>query len=868
MAQAITPNRTTQLRLPVADRVQLRTPFEIHRKASEIVIPRDLSVINLLSKSKPTQRIGAARYGASGLLYINRAQMIDSEGIRTSSEVTNYNSTNTTMATNWASQQTFRKPTDLPGVSYSSDISSGGLYQFVRRVPATGTYNSSLEPLNAAPNYPNLIGNSLQTDIDCALRSTSSLPANQQYKVGWSFLNTSAPDVICAFYFGGNVPTRATTLTFNPTAGRFGLVILGSGDAKLIELVNGTWVLRGTYVWNTRGQQASVGLVQGYCNIIPLSPDAIVLQFGSLYIKDTPNFGTGIAARLVIIAETTIEYSNIKQAQYTYQNIPALTGFNKTLYSTGTGSWELHVRRDLRGPFDVNAFNFKEESYVLDEPFICTDVLTTSDVITLTAQGFLTPSGSGSPGVSDSTIDFDMYTADGTPLSVASSTSVSKSFYGVNNVRAYRVGITLNPSSDHQQTPVLYGYTVTYAGSYQNRSATPSLLSPIDVALEGPGMTMNEDACRLEVADPLGSFPGLHTRANHRAQVNVYRTDTGALRSVLFEGMNVGTPSKPMAKTGRTYPGANFYRYSVDLAGMWQRLEGKILRAPINFSVDPTASRDSRGVQPSQKVTTAISKLLELAGFDTYVIPDIPLRIWGGDQANLFLPGGTRIATALQQLVGTYFNGVLTWCPNTGSAGAWRLILPPVYVYGTATQLATFTTVSGASKIGMFTAENATTGEIVDESLIITPRGPEFNALDVYGQSGVNVFWRNTDSFDFFSGSADPTSIDYVGEIKPFIYYDPAISAPNPADAQAQANWIAYQLIRIGGHGYYEYKWEAPLLLLSPAQTLDPYQTLDRPLRVGDVVLVDSTPVIIRSVNARLNSDQHHMAAYEGVSLY
>ncbi len=853
MAQAITPNRTTQLRLPVADRVQLRTPFEIHRDAKEMRSRRLVGAAAL--------KIGRDKtYFATGLIHLCEPHLWWQRILQTPNNITTYTSSNTTLADNWVSKSSYKKPSDLPGLGISGSAITEGVAQFIKRVPADDTYNTSIVPLDAPPTYPDITGLPELIPVNCSMRSTESNPPNQPYYFRWAVpIGSTTPDVVCSFFFGGNVRTVVPPTTSGPSAGRFCLTITGDGQAILTEKVNSSWVPRKSMRWTT--QAADPNVVQfGGCAIIPLSPDSIRFVFRSYPIVDVYNQSSGYG----LIDKAFGEFNNVQaltapERHELYVNIPSATGFVKPEYSTGEGAWELHVRRDLRGPFFVAKFLHPETGTFYDEPFLTNDVMTGSDIFTVYLQGFVTPGTS---------VDVAMYTADGTPLTVASSTSQSKSFYGVLNCRSYRVGLELNASDDQQQTPVLYGYTVTYAGSYQNRSATPSLLSPIDVALEGPGMTMNEDACRLEVADPLGSFPGLHTRANHRAQVNVYRTDTGALRSVLFEGMNVGTPSKPMAKAGRTYPGVDFYRYSVDLAGMWQRLEGKILRAPINFSVDPTASRDSRGVQPSQKVTTAISKLLELAGFDTYVIPDIPLRIWGGDQANLFLPGGTRIATALQQLVGTYFNGVLTWCPNTGSAGAWRLILPPVYVYGTATQLATFTTVSGSSKIGMFTAENATTGEIVDESLIITPRGPEFNALDVYGQSGVNVFWRNTDSFDFFSGSADPTSIDYVGEIKPFIYYDPAISAPNPADAQAQANWIAYQLIRIGGHGYYEYKWEAPLLLLSPAQTLDPYQTLDRPLRVGDVVLVDSTPVIIRSVNARLNSDQHHMAAYEGVSLY
>ena len=837
----ITPNRQTRLVLDVPEVQLLQPAWNMRRGASQM---------------------HAARIGGDSSTnvfnpgpWILRPPLMDWGNIPLSTyEPYALGSDDLALADNWGEVQTFRKDSDLTGVSPSGSLVTSGVPAITKRVGAGESWNTELtsdlalpKPTEDTANYP----------MNRVAAGYGTYPANAIWALGFNVPHGGVPpDVIATLYFGGQTETFPMT----QRAGLFCVTVRGSGELILREYTGSAWRERARFqpaIFQGGAEAGTASL--GVLLAMPFGRDYVRLALGTTF----GDSGTSPLSALINLASIAVVNSlNAggggagRQSSGLYQNDPLVTGFTKPFFSTGPGSVRLDVGRNLRGRFTIARYLYPTSGVLHDLPFHV-------------------PYGGAAPslGIVYMYWRVQAYLPSGTSMSVTithvPTNTACTPVLGTNAVIAiageqtYRMSITFS-SSNGTQTPVLFGYEVYIPANSQSRTPTATYGGAIQrISIEGADVDPSHESAHVSVEDLNNQLAVLRTRARQRAGVWIYNSAGTTLRSILFDGEIARADRTPMSRNGVTWPNA-WSSYEITLAGIWERLGDALALDLSYFHEDPT-TLDYDGSYAPWKITDIIVYLLLKAGFPaaTINIPDYGVRLWTrkGFNEDLTLQPTQSIAQALLKFARDYLGGILIWCPNDGSIGQWRLIYAPAQ----AASIATFVAAPQAGKLAMYTPDTSTTAEIVDETYREWIVPPEGNYVKVVGAGGSAQFGAeiyNPVSFDFKSASSDPTSIDYLGRFVPILHVDGTITTP------AQAVWVARRIYDSACHGQRWFSFQAPLLLLNSSQTGDTNQVRERALRIGDKVTVAGSTALLRSVNPDWDgSDNLQMATYEGYYL-
>ena len=297
-------------------------------------------------------------------------------------------------------------------------------------------------------------------------------------------------------------------------------------------------------------------------------------------------------------------------------------------------------------------------------------------------------------------------------------------------------------------------------------------------------------------------------------------------------------------------------------------------------AVDPALGSDE---DPAWFVTSAIRHVLNICGFaeDQLDIPHIPLRFFfkPGEKPDglLILQPGQPAGDWIRKVAMSYLNRWVTWCPQAGLRGKWRLIAPPT---GEETPLWNFvlTPPAAGPKLVLRAASYGTkTSPIVGpherfplESWIVSGEG---NVLTVSGgwdrKTGerFQMSFINPDSFDAPShpNQADENSLDFISAgVIPIEYVD--------IDLQSieAVSFIGRRIFELACRSEKWARFVAEAVLVDGSET-EPaiYQAppdgrgTRRLLRVGDMVTVAGALHMVRSVSPAWTNSGCMLAHYE-----
>lgn len=760
------------------------------------------------------------------------------------------------LAGGWLTQNTYQKPTET-GIGASGSLISTGVPAFTKRVSAAGSWDTELSADLSALPKPAL------PTADIPMNRVLSSVRTYAENAGFA-LNIVVPpdsigqDTLLNFYFGG----PAQTGTSGKVGGQFCLTLRGSGEALLQEFDGVTpWAVRKRFRWIGGEHIGSLGVYTVW--IFPYARNTIAIRTVDTAISPADSiFGIGTA----INTATTLALapSQITRGGTYYRSVASNTGYTPGPYMTGAGQIRLDVRRDLRPLITIVHLSPPLAGGTLvDAPFWIPFPIPAGTALTLT-QAAVTPK--------DSTLVASLYDA----TTHAALTPVGTNKWQSNGgQQLYYAKFGYTPDSLIEQTPTLWAYEVQVApASVVSRSGTSVVIPLQGLSITGPDLDPTHDTASCNLQDPADSNSLLRTRARMHSRINSY-SDLGALNSVLFEGEIQRANAGYKGHAGSAWPLPSWREYDVTMTGMWARLADQV-NLCLRFYTDDGSGNPWR-------ITAIIRDLLAVAGFPPYMIdvPEQDIRLQPVDSSganDLVLQPGSSIADFVLKLARDYLGAVLLWDPNAGiTPGMWRLIPNPGL--NPSTFLWSFLDSPGPGLLATHPSSYATGTTFIAKvdgrstfSSYIAP--PEANFIQVVGTGGPgpsgtgasqkSIVLYNAKSFNFTGPTSDPTSPDYLGRFVPVVYVDSTLQD------DASMAFVARRLYDQIAHAQKWIQFSAPLVLLSPAMTGDPLQTLYRPLRVNDPVYVLGVPCLVRSCNPDTSgpgSAAKMMAHYECLAL-
>lgn len=738
------------------------------------------------------------------------------------------------LAGGWTTSNTFQKPTET-GISASGSLISAGIPAFTKRVTAGADWNTELTSDLNALSKPTLA--TADVPMNRVLSSVKTYAENAGFALNIVLPPDSVgQDTLATFYFGGPVQTG----TSGKAGGQFCVVLRGSGEALLQENDGSAWQVRKRFRWIAGEHVGGLGTYTVW--IFPYGRDTIAIRTVGTAISPADSiFGVGSA----INTATTLALapSQIARGGTFYRSQQVNTGYAPGNYVTGAGQIRLDVRRDLRPLITIVHLSPPLAGGTLvDAPFFIPFPIPAGTALSL-AQNAVTPK--------DSSLVANLYDAS----THAALTPVSANKWLSNGgQQLYYAKFGFTPDSVIEQTPVLWAYEVQVAAaSTINRTGTSVQIPLQGLSITGPDLDPTHDTASCSVQDPGDNYTLLRTRARIHSRINSY-TDLGVLNSVLFEGEIQRANAKYRGHADGVWPVPSWRQYDLTLTGMWARLADQVNQSIRDYTHDGTG-------QP-WKITAIIRDLLTVLGFPASMIdvPEQEIRLQPADASganDLVMMPGASYADLILKLARDYLGSVFLWDPNAGSApGMWRLLPNPGL--NPTTFLWSFLDSPGPGLLATHPSSYATQttfiakidGQSTYESYVVPP---EANYIQVIGTGGPgatgtgktqkSIVLYNAKSFDHAGPTSDPTSPDYLGRMVPVIYVDSTL-----ADDASMA-FVARRLYDQVCHAQKWLSFTAPLVLLSPAMTGDPLQTLYRPLRVNDPVYVLGVPCLVRSCN-------------------
>ncbi len=778
---ATTPDRATYLRADIGE-VTLGTPrWTLQRSAKDIRQQR--RVYELLGGLFNDGRV----FSVNGDAWILQPRGLQRIELLEEGQDTHLGSADVNLAPGVTAYPSWRKPDDLPGMGAGANIISTGAPAFQKRVPAGGSWADAglTADASALPPPPSPAYNPLPTDR--VLSGKVTYPANCPFLLT-DVLAASAAGVKSRFYFGGATDTRP----YGTSGGHWCLEFRADGQAVLYERDQevAEWKPEGEFRWTKPegggNGQGLIGVQQGTI-LVPYGRNRLgivslhespVATGGAPFLGAMANLGA--AATAMRLAPRVHLFKHVSSGKTDHSHAAAMTGAGTVRYDRA---------RDDRAPFSIARLSYPETGYLYDAPFLIkTPSVPLLTVIKVRVDAYLPEGTSITPTVYDAETGTALPTGSGGWLTA------------VAGRRKYFVAFEFQSDDAREQTPVLWGYTVTVAGSFVTQNRDP-LLTPLHrLRVEGPDVTPDHELGEADLQDPTDSMALLRLRDQIRSTLTVYRPSTGAILSHLMEGQTLQTPAKRRGVPGVTYPDPDWHDYHIRMTGLWPRLEEQYhTDAPYSFassydSPHPQQGGTESGYEP-WRVTDIIRWCLNNAGVhdDEIDLPDLTMRLWPSatmSAEDYSIWPGTSYGRFALNLARDMLGMILLRDPNAGSRGMWRLVSNPS---STSTNfLATIWVDAPPYPSRVVNAEGAygaNTYFVREGSWNTYPRAPEASSVVVYGmrQGGTEDGARLLLSAPLTNpGWNDPLSPHYLGRTKVVARgVDPFLST------QEAVNWVA-----------------------------------------------------------------------------
>ena len=833
---ATTPGRVTSIDVDVPTYINSRTPIHVARPGDQINVASYIgrSSTNVQFLADRTWALKRKYQGWENAALASGTFVTDSDGSKIPNAVVYYG---------------MRGPFDLPG---SGGWGIGGLIGalampvFGRIVLPGDNWSQTLAADEAALNRPTL--NAETVPLNRVFSGSVTYAANR----GFVFVfmvpaGVSAQDWLFTYYFGG--PSEATAVEGfeNTLQGMWAVSFRGDGTAVLYG--NGYAEGLGADYWTVRKSfrySAPTRAVNGWhwCSIQPLGRNKII--FTNTQADNHPKAEDNVWGDVVhggrkLPVNTVIHTHSAASTKHTFNT-----------HIAGAGTVRVDARADMRWYFSIGLDGWETSGTLYDTPFTLPRIVPAGTELEVVGD-YETPAGT--------TLTIAAYRADtGAALTVVP--GETSKFYTAADVREYFLKFTF--TGPGTATPLLRGYTVIVDHQIVLTAPTTQTGGEVQtVSVLGPTRDPSTETARLLIDDPGGELTKLAQRGRTPVQIKVTQDESV---SILFDGevarAGSGKKQPERRNAADAWPVDDWRVYDCLLVGKWARLYDKVALQPQDYSQDFTEPADSSGRRPPWKVSDIIADLFGRAGVPTEQldIPDNEQRLFPGPNSpplRLPLPN-TRYAPLIFELARLYLDWFICWDANAGTRGKWRAFPAPQQPYATSFVWDfVFGPQAGedAGPVHVPQRYNSEQTWIVKNSYQTWVEAPEANWVQVWGvgekegdtQYRVYAELRNFRSYDpdADAPTADPTHRDHLGYELPLIYPDPTIRSQDAAD------FICRRLYDAVAYGKEWASWRSPLVLLSnPADIL---QTNPRPLRLGDVVRLDSRFAMIRSASAEID---------------
>lgn len=824
MSYETTPNRKTHVRINPPDTVLLEPIIAQERSAFDMLRGATSGQENLWLLPETGWRLEPLQRRASSL----------SELAALSSAV--LGSGDLTVASGFVAAPTFRQETDLTGVTYASGVSTTGDLFYQKQVGAGQSWDDPAFILTAdQASYPSATAGNENVPMDRVAVGTSVADPDQEWFLRFTVPGgrMQAPDHILTFYFTGPAYQGM---------GQWAIAFGGDGYADIFERsLDGSWTEVDRVVYCPAHQ---VGRVP---HMVHVSPQPLV---------GNPKLSG------IILFEFTTAREPAKSATAPGRFVPqfgeakqAVISIPGTTLSTQPAPLRLDIRRDRRIQFQISRAMYNFSGSLSDDFFSASFYPTSAEPLILSWSA-LTPTGCT---VAGHLID----AASGLELTETGTLGGFPVYEPGFPNRTYFVQFDLTGTT--WATPTLVSFRVqrdavtaaARATEFDIESATTS------IAIVGADEDPSHESAEIHVEDTLNAFWSLNESGEFVVQIETeYDPTDSSKRAVLHRG-SVVRPQAQSRLNGRT-------TYRLTSVGMWQRLAEALSPIRFNFGLDYNATGPN-GLPLPFKVTDALTTLFALAGYgsSSLNIPDLPIRLFAsGDADGLLLEPQASLADLIVRYARDYLNYLAIADANVGANGTWRLV--PLATGSNI--IASFQSAGpGSGKIphmlGAYAAGSAFMRRESHRTWIKLPEGNvviAFGAANAAAGNGTPQLFKqilvNPVSFDFGgSETADPTSIDYLGRMRPIYQYLPAQAS---ADA---VSWVARRVYDNSCHGIRMHSFQAPLLLIQDME--DTLLTHPRPLRVNDCITIDETPCRLLNVSPGYSKDDHQFAFYEAEEL-
>lgn len=752
----------------------------------------------------------------------------------------------------------FRKTTELTGVSFAGSVPATGGTVYQKRVASGESWASAVLTADQA-GFPSPEPSEDPVTMDRIVKGTANHKPTDQTVISFFVPASgfSASKTILTYFFTG--PAGSTSDWWGN--GQYALKIYGSGLAKLFERGNTTNPIEdGVSGWKRRFE---FQWVDGDSRNVANAAHSILIASNTIE-RDGSYFGSKIAfftstvsrpGYLLIEILRTVAINAIKSSAgiFPVYNVPNLKGA-----VTQEAPIRIDSRRDLRPIYQVAEQKFPASGLLLDAPFSTEAVLRrTSEADVITFEYFCRrPVGTTLIG---RLCDYWGTELPGRTETISNENGVQVTYPVPENNTSRHFRAKFEFTSTGNNTPTLQWFNVFRIGEFETPEGistytTPSRESglalwkslPTEINISGQTKDPSESKAMLSIADLADEFPALRTRRKIPIHIET-EVDEEGTKATLFRGYVISAAgTKKFPDRGRAYPAPTGRTYDLVCAGEWTRLQETL--SPRKFKWTEEGG--------TYRVTRILNVLLGLVYPPEMIdIPNLDIRLLGSDSESFVLEPGYPITDVLTGLASSYLGGWIYFDESAGTLGKWRLGLPE----NAGPILARFEMDPPADRLGAFQGsyENvAIDGQ--DQPVVRTfirkgtytedVEAPEGNYVEFYGaafdENGSNlgagdgstpsVVLYNVNSYNFLNLPSssefypDGSHPDFIGRPVPIRVYD------YKAGSFDACLWIARRIFDAACHAKQTLEFEAPLIFVTDES--DAEQTRPRMLRFYDSV--------------------------------
>ncbi len=856
--QALTPGRTTRLRVNIPERVVTRPTLSCVRYGPMIVERRDSATRGQMMRlpsghlvPKPLQLIKSP---ADPDL---QANIIKQDRLTCINDLAASDAVSILQASSAAAART-QLLTMLGGLAEETLLSMVGLpYSFYKSHPAGGVWDQELAADASAfpkPTYTDTI------PLDRILVGKDTYAANQGFVLRFFIAGLDYVDVGCLmrFYFGGQASVTPSTAK----GGEFCIAFYGDGRAELHERWSDGWNLVSEFQWS---DIARVGGEQPH--------NLIIMPHGRSGLDVI--CGTGQARN------RNAQGVSFKHSQHLWKTRPAWgevsfdasefgAEYDSKASMTGAGTIRMDVRRDLAPFFMLQWLGYPSTATIEDHAFAFPAPLPADATVYISLDTYIPPTSGGAAAPSLTASVYDAQTgaalaqAGGTPAGV-------QGFVKPAATRAMRVQVqaSMPPVPNPPAIPVLYGISAWANGQARTvgsgQDITIRKAPGQKITITGPDLYPGNETAALELDDSYGEITALTNRGRITSQIitNV-PTGPGATQDViLFQG----EIPRPEASHEPIPMSPNRRVRALRMVGWSARLSDSMFWCQQQFS-RATADYDPAGYAAGKpwRLTDMIRWGLEQAGVqaDQMDVPTLETRWYisgTGSTERMLLQPGVKILDWVMDLV-KKIGHFLVFDANCPPAGRWRVKAPSLH---STSPLWTFVLNHPGAGKTYGASYPAQTTFIHHGSLRLWVEAPEINKLIATtdgtltpgGEAGQTAMaWAvNPLSYDYRYPvtTADPASPDYLRREVAAMVYDPALGG---------FEQLAEFVRNAANVTFHARLWCSFVAPFWPVTDPDPRFGHLRPAHPYDEVVIAGYPAWVRSCNPEIGDDNYQDAHY------